>query len=307
MVTQLHPDLELLLGFYLKQRATPPRAYTHAPGLIASPSFFSIEALQNHLNNPLLTPDWIALVSGGQFVPLEPLALSKMVQTKRLSFMDKQVIEQHLRRGAALVLEGLDILDPAINALAASVDEALPCALSHAVAFFSQRGHEAYKGHQDLDDVLVVQIAGEKRWHLFEPRQRKLNNAGGHTKEQLGKPLGEINMRPGDALYLRAGTPHICETTGPCSLHVSFDLRDQTPSVVEITEEANRRYAESSAEQYAPGSAVIDRYVDLLKSGQFQRDVAQATGKVRSDALEFRRRIGRSTGISALSRFAAGK
>ena len=301
--TRLHPDLEQLLAFYVQQRSKPPQAFSHAPGLIGSPSFFSVGALQTHLNNPLLTPNWIALVAGGEFVPLEAAGLHKVVQDKPLFFMDKSVVEESLKRGAAVLLEGLDILDPGINAFAAKLDEALPCALCHSVAFFSQRGNEAYKGHSDLDDVLVVHLEGEKRWHLFEPHQRKLRNKGGLASQQMGKPLAQVTMRPGDALYLRAGTPHLCQTTGACSLHVSFDLRDQTPGVSEITAEANDRYANAAAEQYAPASTVIDLYVDLLKSDQFQRDVARATSKVRNDAIEYRRRIGKTTGVAALSKF----
>ena len=303
METRLHPDLQLLLAFYMQQRGNPPAAFSHKTRLVPSPSFFSVSALQEHLNNPLLTPNWIALVTEGQFVPLEPAILRKVVQDKHLFFMDKSVIEEHLGRGAALLLEGLDILDPSINAFAAKLDSVLPCALSHCVAFFSQRGNETYKGHSDLDDVLVIHLEGEKRWHLFEPHQRRLRNEGGLAKHQMGKPLREVVMQPGDALYLRAGTPHLCQTTGACSLHVSFDLRDQTPSVAEITDEANARFANAAAEQYAPASKVIDMYVNLLKSDQFQRDVALATTKVRNDGMEFRRRIGKTTGVSALSKF----
>ena len=304
--SRLHPDLALLLEFYMQQRAKPPAAFAHAPRLVPSPSFFSVKALQDHLNNPLLTPNWIAVVAGGQFVSLESAGLQKVVQNKQLFFMNKDVIEESLKRGAALVLEGLDILDPSINAFAAKLDWALPCALSHCVAFFSQRGNEAYKGHSDLDDVLVIQLEGEKRWHLFEPHQRKLRNKGGLAQHQMGKPLTDVLMRPGDAMYLRAGTPHICETTGACSLHISFDLRDQTPSVAEITEEANTRFANAAAEQYAPPSTVIDMYVSLLKSEQFQRDVAMATTKVRNDAIQYRQLIGRTTGVSALTKFIRG-
>ena len=307
MDTRLHPDLGALLDFYMQQRSAPPKEYSHQPGLVASPSFFSVKTLQDHLNNPLLTSDWIGLVTGGDFVPLEPLSRRKVVQNKQLLFMDKEVIDQHLARGAAVLLEGLDILDPSINAFCAKVDEALPCALTTCVAFFSQRGNEAYKGHQDVDDVLVIHLEGEKRWHLFERRPRNLLAKGGYAKEQLGKPLRDVMMRPGDALYLRAGTPHICETTGEFSLHVSFDLRDHTPNTVEITDEANARFAGAAADAYSPASTVIEKYVEVLKNPQFQRDVAAAATKVRNDAAVFRQLIGKSTGVGALSRFVRGK
>ena len=221
--------------------------------------------------------------------------------------MDKELIDAQLRAGAAILLEGLDILDSAINVFAAKVDSALPCALTNVVAFFSQRGNEAYTGHADLDDVLVIHIQGEKKWRLFEPRQRKLIDRGKLTPEQMGRPIEEIVMRPGDALYLRAGTPHICQTTGDCSLHVSFDLRDRTPSIWKITEEANTRFADAAAEQYSAPSTVIQHYLSLLTSDRFQNDVAAATRNTRNEALAFRQRIGRVSVIRALNRFVPQK
>jgi hypothetical protein len=46
--------------------------------------------------------------------------------------------------------------------------------------------------------------------------------------------------------------------------------------------------------------------VSLLKSEQFQRDVAKATTKVRNDAIQYRQLIGRTTGVSALTKFIRG-
>jgi hypothetical protein len=302
METDFHPELKALLDFYVEQRSKPPASFSYSPRLISAPSFFSIRKLQEHLNNPLLTPNWIALVSRGQFVPLEPAYIYKNVQKKELFFMDKELIDHHLGNGAALLLEGLDILDSSINSFAAKLDSALPCALTNVVAFFSQRGNEAYKGHADRDDVLVMQLEGEKRWSLFAPKQRKLSDKGGFTKEEMGQPISELTMKPGDALYLRAGTPHICQTTGNYSLHVSFDLQDLTPTMWQITEAANTRFDSAAAEQYSAPSKVIDKYLELLRSDKFRNDVTLVTNKTRSDAHTFRRRMGKTSVVRALSK-----
>ncbi len=303
MQNALHPELQLLFDFYRQQRLKPPKVFSHSPRVIPSPSFFSLSKLQAHLNNPLLTPNWIALVAQGQFVPLEPTFLGKQVQTKELFFMDKEVVDAHLSRGAALTLEGLDILDRCINGFAARVDADLPCVFSNAVAFFSQRGNEAYEGHCDVDDVLVIHIEGEKSWRIFEPQQRRYANNGGLSKEQMGRQLSEVVMKPGDALYLRAGVPHVCKTPGDYSLHLSFDLVDRTPSVKQVTAEANARYENACAEQYSPASKVIDTYIALLKSNQFQNDVALATAKIKNDTVAFRQRMSKVSAIRALDRF----
>jgi hypothetical protein len=303
MEDSLHPELKLLLDFYLQQRSEPPREFACSPGVIPAPSFFSVSALQQHLNNPLLNPDWVLLRARGQAIPLEPACLWKIVQTKKILFMDKELINEQLNRGAAIVLEGLDILDTAINSFVAGLDAALPCALSNCVAFFSQRENEAYGGHCDTDDVLVIQIAGEKRWHLFTPQQRRYVNNSPLTNEQMGKQIAEVVMRPGDALYVRAGVPHLCQTTGDHSLHLAFDLCDRTPNIEQITHEANTRYNHACEDPYAPAAKVVEKYTALLNTEKFQNDLVSATQQIKNNAVVFRQRIGRSSGIRALSKY----
>jgi ribosomal protein L16 Arg81 hydroxylase len=297
----LHPDLELVLGFYKKQRDAPPPVFAHAARLLAAPQFFSSSALQQYLNNPLLTPSWLTLLSNGKVVPLESAALLKVVQNRELVFMDKELIEQPLVSGGALLLEGLDILDPAINAFVATVDSTLPCALSNCVAFLSQRGSEAYQAHCDTDDVLVVQIEGAKRWRIFAPQQRRY--VGNILDDsQLGPQVAELTLEAGDALYIRAGVPHRCETKSDYSLHLSFDLCDRTPNIEQITHHANSRYNQACELQYSPASKVTQRYIALLSSPQFQSDLASATQQVRKDAMSFRQRIGRASAVRALDK-----
>jgi ribosomal protein L16 Arg81 hydroxylase len=82
--------------------------------------------------------------------------------------------------------------------------------LSNCVAFFTQRENEAYGGHCDTDDVLVFQLEGRKTWQLFEAQQRRYLGVDDQSAEQLGPVKKEITMRPGDAMYVRAGVPHLC-------------------------------------------------------------------------------------------------
>jgi len=303
MQVNLHPELKTLLDFYLQQRAQPPPIFSHAPGLIPAPHFFSVSALQQHLNNPLLSPDWVHLRAHGQTVPLESTCLWKLVQTKKLIFMDKEILNAHLKQGAAIVLEGIDILEPAINAFVAQVDAALPCSLANCVAFFSQRENEAYGGHCDSDDVLVIQLAGEKRWQLFTPQQRRYFDNSPLTPAQLGKPIQELIMKPGDALYVRAGVPHQCQTSGDHSLHLAFDLCDRTPNIEQITHAANTHYNHACADPYLPAAAVMDKYLGLVKSPEFQHEITAATQQIKNNAVVFRQRIGRASGVQALNRF----
>jgi len=303
MKHKLNPELKTLLEFFQQQRQHLPDSHTHEKGLLDNIEFFSIRKLQQHLNNPLLAPAWVHLVSNGQSVPLEKSCFFKTVQHNQLGFMNKEVLNQEIQNGAAVVLEGVDILEPEINEFVSKVEETLPCSLSNCVAFFSQRNKEAYSAHCDSDDVLVIQLAGEKQWQIFQPQQRRYAETTDLTPNQLGPVVTEITMQAGDAMYLRAGVPHKVKTNGSHSLHLAFDLIDSTPSVEQITHEANKLYDYACEDPFAAPTDVMQRYIGILESNDFQESLKTATHSVKEDAKSFRHCIGRSACVNALTKY----
>jgi len=303
MKQKLHKELQALLEFYLKQRQNLPEEFSYGAGIIDKPGFFGVSDLQRHLNNPLLSPEWVHVKLDGKRIELEKSCFYKTVQGRKLDFMDKEMLNNAINRGAAVVLEGVDILDAAVNAFVGRLDESLPCVMATSVAFFSQQESEAYEGHCDTDDVLVVQLAGKKTWQLFKPQQRRFVGIQEQNEQQLGPVLHEITMRPGDALYVRAGVPHRCLTSAPFSLHMSFDLTDNTPTTSEIASEASNLYKNACELPYEPASKIVKRYVDILESGEFQTALKEATVHKRADIAQFREMLGRSSAIKSLSKF----
>jgi hypothetical protein len=303
MKQKLHKELQALFDFYQKQRQNLPQAFTYKAGVIDKPSFFTVADLQRHLNNPLLQPEWLYLKQDGVRVALEKFCFYKTVQDKQLNFIDKDIINNEINKGAAIVLEGIDLLESGINDFVTRLDDSLPCVLSNAEVFFSQQDNEAYEGHCDADDVLVVQLAGKKSWNLYAPQQRRYAGIQNLNDQQLGPVMQELSMRPGDALYLRAGVPHRCVTNAPFSLHMSFDLVDSSPMVHDITAEATNQYAHACEPPYAPLSNVVERYVSILKSDQFQAALAEATEFKRGEIMNFRKLVGRTSTVKSLNKF----
>ena len=303
MKQKLHKELQSLLGFYHQQRQNPPETYTYGAGIINNPSFFTVDDLQRHLTNPLLQPEWVHVKLDGKRIELEKTCFYKTVQARKLNLMDKETLNNAINKGAAVVLEGIDILEPGVNEFAARLDDSLPCVLSNAEVFFSQQDSEAYEGHCDADDVLVVQLAGKKTWQLFQPQQRRYAEIQDLNDQQLGPVMQEITMRPGDALYARAGVPHRCITSAPFSLHMSFDLVDNTPTTGEISREASKQYSHACEPAYESTTNVVDRYVSILKSDQFQAALEQATEFKREEISRFRQMLGRSGAVRSLGKF----
>ncbi len=303
MGQKLHKDLQALLDFYQKQRQDPPETYRYGAGVINNPAFFGVRDLQQHLNNPLLRPEWVHVKRDGDRVELEKSCFYKTVQGRELDFMDKELLNNEINRGAAVVLEGIDILDAGVNAFVARLDASLPCVLANSVVFFSQQGNEAYEGHCDADDVLVVQLGGKKTWELFAPQQRRYAGIQNLNDQQLGPVMQELTMRPGDALYLRAGVPHRCKTAAPFSLHMAFDLVDTTPNTSQIAGEATKQYNHACELPYETAENVVTRYVSILQSPEFQQALHEATAIKRQDIAQFREMIGRSAAVRGLNKF----
>lgn len=303
MKQKLHKDLQALLDFFSEQRQNLPEAYTYKAGVINNPSFFTAADLQRHLNNPLLQPDWLTIKQDGDPVELEKSCFAKAVQRRQLKFIDKDAINNAIDKGAAVVLEGIDLLDSGVNEFVARLDDALPCVLSNAEVFFSQQDNEAYDAHCDADDVLVVQLAGKKIWNLYAPQDRRYSGIQNLSDQQLGPVTQEFTMRPGDAIYLRAGVPHRCITSAPFSLHMSFDLVDNSPHIMDITKVANNQYLYASELPYAPLDDVVERYVSLLKSAEFQSALVEATEFKRGEVTNFRKMLGRTSIVKSLNKF----
>ena len=179
----------------------------------------------------------------------------------------------------------------------------MPHSLTNSVAFFSQSGTEAYEGHIDTDEVLVIQLSGEKKWYIFERQQRRYAGIDRLSKAQMGTEQTQLVMRPGDALYLRSGVPHMCDTLGSHSLHLAFDLIDSTPNPKQITDNANRAYEYASAEPYIPAMGAMQKYIEILQSPEFAQSVKDGTQTVRQGIRQFRQTIGRASDVTALSKY----
>ena len=301
---ELTPVQRRIRDFYFKEGLGAPVevSHVHGPHLVPDQRLFSLEHLRRHLNNPLLDLNYLNLFQAGKPVDLASARVYKLVQKRKIEFVDHRVLQQHLEQGAACVLEGLDILEPEINALAASLDRAHAATFSNATAFFSQRGNEAYRGHLDTDDVLVIHLAGEKRWRIYRRQAPRRVNLNDLDDSQMGPLEAEVVMRPGDVLYLRNFTPHRVETLSPCSLHMSFDLCDRQPSIELALQLLLKHYDQDSSARPTPPREDLDKLFRLSRAPAYEAGLAQMQASEKAGHAEFRRLLANNQ-ITHLDRF----
>lgn len=307
-MTELPTQVRQIRDFFFKQAlALPPdRDFLHQPGLVPDQTLFRLEDLRRHLNDPFLDLDYVQIVDRGQLVDLRAARCFKVVQRRQIEFANLAVIQRHLENGAACLLEGIDILEPQINLLAATLDRAHACTFSNAVVFFSQRGNEAYRGHLDTDDVLAIQLGGSKKWRLYRRQAPRRVDIVELSDADMGPVATEVVMNAGDALYLRSGTPHRVETVGDYSLHMSFDLCDRAVSVETALTTLLKRYDHDAVRPYAAPEAALEKVVALSRTEEFKRDIETAQREHKAKCEEFRRVLGGSH-VSFFDTFIAGQ
>ena len=171
----------------------------------------------------------------------------------------RKVIDQ-VRRGSTLVLQSLHRTTPSV---ALFVTE-LQGEVGHPVqanAYLTPADASGLAEHADGHDVIVLQLHGSKRWWVGEP------DSGG---------LGDVEIGPGDSMYIPAGTRHHASTTGEVSLHLTL-------GIVRVT------YRDVLDRMLARGPAALDRPLPI----GFQEAGGPASRRVEDETAAVLDEVGR--------------
>ena len=137
--------------------------------------------------------------------------------------MDRVLAEWE--RGATIVLQGLHLTRVAVGAFCRSLEESLGHP-AQANAYYTPRAAQGLPVHHDTHDVFVLQVAGEKRWRVYEPAlELPLKNQ--RYSAELEGPAGVVEdraLKPGDTLYLPRGWLHEAVTSETDSLHLTIGV-----------------------------------------------------------------------------------
>lgn len=137
-------------------------------------------------------------------------------------------LTEQLRNGATLVLDAVDEFHDPIDALAAGLERELR---EHVQvnAYGSWGSTRGFDLHWDDHDVLVVQVAGRKRWQIWGPTRRwpMFRDIEPNTTPPE-KPLAELMLTDGDVLSIPRGWWHIATAVDEPSLHLTAGITQDT-------------------------------------------------------------------------------
>ncbi|WP_133848934.1 JmjC domain-containing protein [Labedaea rhizosphaerae] len=132
--------------------------------------------------------------------------------------------------GATVVLQGLHRVWPSLIEFGTQ----LGTDLGHPVqinAYVTPASSQGFSAHYDVHDVFVLQVAGEKHWHVHAPvhpdplrNQPWSGHADAVARRATEPPVIDEVLRPGDVLYLPRGYLHSATALGAVSAHLTVGV-----------------------------------------------------------------------------------
>jgi ribosomal protein L16 Arg81 hydroxylase len=172
----------------------------------------------------------VRLVKEGEKIPVS--GYTDTVSWRPTGFTATANVERiaaEFERGASLVIQALHVHHLAVAEFCRALEADLGQPVQ-ANAYYTPRSAQGLPVHHDTHDVFCLQVAGEKRWLVYEPAlelplkdQRYSEELGGP-----GEPVLDVTLTPGDTLYLPRGWLHEALTSDSDSLHLTVGVNVYT-------------------------------------------------------------------------------
>ena len=168
-----------------------------------------------------LVKDGAQVPPGGytEAIPWRPSAFTGMPVVARVA--------EEFAAGATLVLQGLHHHHLPSARYCRGLEAALGFPVQ-ANAYWTPPAAQGFAVHHDTHDVFVLQVAGHKRWRVYEPLVELPLSGQRWAGGDAGEAVMDFVLGPGDTLYLPRGWPHEAETSGEASLHITVGLHPPT-------------------------------------------------------------------------------
>jgi bifunctional lysine-specific demethylase and histidyl-hydroxylase NO66 len=184
---------------------------------------FGLEAVDSLLTSTVLRLPSFRLVQDG--TPLDP---GRYTRRMRLGgrwiddVADPAKVSARFSEGATLVLQGLHRYWLPLARFCRSLERALGHAVQ-ANAYVTPAGAQGLGLHADDHDVFTLQVLGSKAWTAYAPEEDPAAGAS---------PVLDIEVSPGDTMYLPRGARHSARTTESPSIHLTIGVLGTSWSAV---------------------------------------------------------------------------
>ena len=136
-------------------------------------------------------------------------------------------------RGHSLILNYLEDSWPLIDFSKRLAHDL--CAKIGVNAYLTPQASQTFPVHTDDHDVLILQLHGRKAWRLYERKMMPINKRSLEFSNELEAGLewdgltetplrAELDVAPGDVLYIPRGMPHCAVAKESISLHLTVSI-----------------------------------------------------------------------------------
>jgi hypothetical protein len=168
----------------------------------------------------------LQLSKGGTFLP--PEAFCKDLRSGEIVFSgvpDLDRLQAAYQSGATLSLPGFHRAWRPLAELAGEVESYVNHGV-HTNIYLTPRQSQGFDPHYDTHEVFVLQVFGRKHWKIFDslvelPHQSQPFHPSMHKPST---PVLELDLEPGDLLYVPRGVVHTTQTLDEASAHVTLGI-----------------------------------------------------------------------------------
>ncbi|MEV7082821.1 cupin domain-containing protein [Streptomyces sp. NPDC093516] len=190
-------------------------------------SSFTLTDLDAALSTGFFREPYVEMWDGDKLPARRFTTTRTVARSTPAGFADARSIRELLDKGATLLLRCVDQWHTPTRTLLASLAAELGRQVE-AFFFVTPAGRQGLPLHRDDADVLVVQVAGSKTWHIHEGPEDGSWHAGRVTDQDGPRPaeILETTLRPGDVLYVPRGFAHLATGDQGLSAHLSLTIRE---------------------------------------------------------------------------------
>jgi hypothetical protein len=156
------------------------------------------------------------------------VCIAPLFYTSDAGQFDVRAFHDLLSQGASIVVDDVERWVPQIRQLSAAVEREMGIRTeSNAYLSFSRGG--AFKPHWDCMDILVVQVHGRKKWRIWNAEIPYPVGMTDRSKVNTSVAADqEVELAPGDVLFVPRGEPHAAAVTAGRSVHLTISLHSLT-------------------------------------------------------------------------------
>lgn len=198
------------------------------PGALAGrcSEVLSFAHLDEILQTEALRPPYIRVFQNKNAVHPDGYIRSLGVQGTQIpDSVDPQAVMRLFDAGATITWNALNHFRPNLRALSADLATRFSTRVD-IMSFLAKPAVQGFRPHYDPVDLFIVQLEGTKRWTVWPTVEERPGGSRSFTSpDQLGAPLWQASLAPGDVLYLPFNTPHAVMSEDAVSLHMSVMIR----------------------------------------------------------------------------------